>query len=149
MNFLTKGEKMKKYILSISFTILSLLNVFVFSPAPVLAVGVCGSTNSLVQDPRTQLCVNPAERRNAADIITRIINYLLVFAALIAILFIVLGGYKYITSGGNQEMATAGQKSVVNAIIGLVIIILSYVIVSVVNNTLANENGSFLSRIFG
>lgn len=143
------GEKMKNIILSISFAILSLFNVFVFSPSPVLATGVCGSNNALTVDARTGLCVNAAERRNAADIITRIINYLLLFAALIAILYIVLGGYKYITSGGNQEMAKSGRESVVNAIIGLAIIILSYVIVAVVNNTLANENGSILGRIFG
>ncbi len=140
---------MKKYILSISFAALSLLNVFVFSPVPVFATGICGSQNRLVQDPRTQLCVDPAERRNVADIITRIINYLLLFAALIAILFIVIGGYKYITSAGNAESAKSGKETVVNAVIGLAIIILSFVIVSVVNNTLANESGSALGRILG
>src|SRR4051812_16563503 len=119
---------MRKYILHVTFAALSLLNVFVFSPAPVFATGVCGSTNTPQIDPRTGLCVNLAEHRTAGDIIIRIINFLLLFAALIAILMIVIGGYKYITSAGNAESAKSGRATVVNAIIGLAIIILSFVI---------------------
>ena len=141
---------MKKYIVSISFAALSLLNVFVFSPVPALATGVCGSQNKLVQDPKTQLCVDPSERRGAADIIVLVINFLLLFAGLIAILFIVIGGYKYITSAGNAESAKSGRETVVNAIIGLVIIILAFVIVSVVNNTVSCATStSILSKLFG
>ncbi len=141
---------MKKYIISISFAALSLLNVFVFSPALVSATGVCGSNNNMVQDPKTQLCVTPSERRNAADIIVTVINFLLLFAALIAILFIVIGGYKYITSAGNAESAKSGRETVVNAMIGLAIIILSYVIVSVVNNTVScAASNSVIGRILG
>ena len=139
---------MKKYILALQVAMMIALNVFVFSPLSTQATGVCGSQNSLIQDPRTKLCVAAGENRNAADIITRIINYLLLFAALIAIMFIILGGYRYITSAGNAETAKAGRSTVVNAVIGLAIIILSYVIVSVVNNTLAGEN-TFWGRIFG
>jgi threonine synthase len=40
----------------------------------------------------------------------------------------------YITSAGNEETAEKGRKTAVNAIIGIVIIILAYVIVNVVAN---------------
>ncbi len=141
---------MRKYILSIMFAGLSLLNVFVFSPAPAFATGICGSTNTLQVDSKTGLCVNAADRRTVGDILIRVINFLLLFAALIAILMIVIGGYKYITSAGNAETAKSGKATVVNAIIGLAIIILSFVIVSVVNNTLSCVgNPSIFSQIFG
>jgi hypothetical protein len=130
---------MKKYLVIFQISMTLVLNIFAFSPLSTQALGVCGSNNLLLPDPRTHICVPPVERRNAADIITRIINYLLLFAAMIAILFIILGGYKYITSQGNAESAKNGRATVLNAVIGLAIIILAYVIVSVVNNTLAGD----------
>ena len=60
-----------------------------------------------------------------------IINMVLMFASLIAVLFLIIGGYQYITSGGNDEAAEKGKKTVQNALIGIVIIILSYTIILV------------------
>lgn len=63
-------------------------------------------------------------------------NILLPLAGLVAVLFIIIGGYRYIVSAGSEEQAEAGKKTLTNAVIGLVIIILSYVIVTVVATTL-------------
>lgn len=67
-----------------------------------------------------------------------IIRVLLPIAGIIAVLFIIIGGFQYITSGANQELAETGKKTLRNAIIGLIVIILSYVMVSVIFNTLLN-----------
>src|SRR4051812_49390572 len=74
--------------------------------------------------------------RNATDLIARVIKLLLLFTAAIAILFIIIGGYQYITSAGNEESAEKGRKTLVNAVIGLAIIVMSYAIVNVVTNQL-------------
>jgi hypothetical protein len=71
---------------------------------------------------------------DAPALLFTIINILLAFTGLVAVLFIIIGGFRYITSAGNEELAEAGKKTLQNAIIGLIIIILSYVIVSVINN---------------
>lgn len=71
-----------------------------------------------------------------AGLLTFIIQGLLGIVGLLSILFIIIGGYKYVTSAGNEEAAESGKKTLVNAIIGLVIVILSYVIVAVVINAL-------------
>lgn len=55
---------------------------------------------------------------------------------LIAVFFIIWGGFQYITSGANEELAESGKKTLRNGIIGLVVIILSYVIVTVITNAL-------------
>jgi len=65
-----------------------------------------------------------------------LVELLLTVVGIIAIFFIVYGGFQYITSGGNEEVAEAGKKTLTNAIIGLVIVILSYTIVTVVINAL-------------
>ena len=51
-----------------------------------------------------------------------------------------IGGFWYITSAGNEETAEKGRATAINAIIGIIIIILSYVIISVVSNFVANPN---------
>jgi len=68
------------------------------------------------------------------DLIISIIRIMLLFAGIIAVVFVIIGGYMYITSGGNAEQAEKGKSTVVNAIIGIVMIILSYVIINVIVN---------------
>ncbi|HYV33379.1 MAG TPA: hypothetical protein VE973_00830, partial [Candidatus Limnocylindria bacterium] len=67
-------------------------------------------------------------------LIVTIIGWLLSISFGLAVLFLIIGGFRYITSAGNEESAEAGKKTIINAIIGIVIIILSYVIVSVIAN---------------
>ena len=77
------------------------------------------------------------------DLIKTVINWLLGIAFGIAVLFLIIGGFWYITSGGNEETAEKGKNTAINAIIGIVIIILSYVIVNVVANLVtSNGNGN-------
>jgi amino acid transporter len=68
----------------------------------------------------------------AVWIITTIVS----LCAIIAVLFIIIGGFTYMTSAGNEERAKAGKKRVVNAIIGLIIIMLSYTIITVIRTTI-------------
>ncbi len=70
-----------------------------------------------------------------------IIQWALGIAFAVAVIFLIYGGFLYITSGGNEEQATKGKSAVVNALIGIVVIILSFVIVNVVAN-LASGTGS-------
>jgi len=87
----------------------------------------CGSTNL------------PCET-NASSLILRVINIALEVAGLVAVLFLIIGGFRYITSAGNEETAEQAKKIIINAIIGIVVIILSFVIVRVISNALVNNN---------
>jgi len=71
--------------------------------------------------------------------IMKIINIALTIAGLIAVLFLIIGGFRYITSAGNEETAEQAKKIITNAIIGVIVIILSFVIVRVISNALANN----------
>lgn len=72
----------------------------------------------------------------ATEIILRIIQILLAIAGLVAVIFLIIGGFRYITAGGNEETAESAKKTITNAIIGIVIIILAFVIVRVISNAL-------------
>jgi hypothetical protein len=90
--------------------------------------------------PNNPVCANGgtgiACTGNVTELIAQIINIMLYFAGIIAVVFIIIGGYRYMTSAGSTEGAGAGKKTLINAIIGLVIVILAYVIVRVVTNFL-------------
>lgn len=62
---------------------------------------------------------------------------LLTIAGSAAVLFIIVGGFWYITSAGNEEQAEKGKSTLLNAIIGIVVIVLSYVIINVVSSFVA------------
>ena len=73
---------------------------------------------------------------NITDFILRVINILLAIVGLIAVLFLIIGGFRYITAGGNEETAESGKKTIVNAVIGIIVVVLSFVIVRVIANAI-------------
>ncbi|MFA5991044.1 MAG: pilin [Candidatus Doudnabacteria bacterium] len=77
----------------------------------------------------------PDQYCSANALMLWVIQQGLVFAGVVAVLFVMLGGFWYLTSAGNEEMAEKGQKTLTNAIIGLVVIILAATIVRIVANT--------------
>ncbi len=81
------------------------------------------------------------QQTNATALIKTVINWLLGIALAIAVLFLIVGGFWYITSAGNEETAEKGKGTVINAIIGIVIIILSWVIINVVATLVTTNTG--------
>lgn len=69
---------------------------------------------------------------SAQDLITRIINTMLFLAGILAVIFIIVGGYLYITSRGNEAQAKKGAAALTYSVIGLILVVLSYVLVNVV-----------------
>jgi hypothetical protein len=65
-----------------------------------------------------------------------IMTWLLPIAGIIAVLFIIIGGFQYMFAGANEKLAERGRGTLRNAIIGLIIVVLSYAVVTVVVNTL-------------
>ncbi len=74
------------------------------------------------------------QNSTVGDVFVYVIKIALGIAFAIAVLFVIYGGYQYITSGGNEEQATKGKKTLIYAVIGIVVIILSFVIISVITN---------------
>ena len=79
--------------------------------------------------------------QNLVQLIQNVIEIMLLFAGGIAVIFVIIGGYQYITSGGNAEQAETGQKTLTNAVIGVVVIVLSYTIITVIANLVSSQSG--------
>lgn len=63
-----------------------------------------------------------------------VINWILGIAAILAVIYLIYAGVLYITAGGNPDAAKKGQQGIINAIIGIVIIVLAWVIARAVAN---------------
>jgi len=75
--------------------------------------------------------------------ILKIINVVLGFLGLLAVIITLYGGFVYMTSAGNQEKVLQARRILINGLIGVVIIMFSYTIVSFIINKLTDiTNGS-------
>ena len=104
----------------------------------ILVAALFFSPFSVFADLYTPPCINGlscSSGGGAYDFILTIIKFVLAFAFLLAVVMLIYGGFRYIFSAGNEEATEAGKKTVINALIGIVIIILSFVIVQVVSKT--------------
>jgi len=62
--------------------------------------------------------------------IRNVVNALLALAAIIAAIFIIIGGVQYITSAGDEDAAATAKNTLIYALLGVVVIILSAVLVN-------------------
>ncbi len=76
---------------------------------------------------------------NTTALTTRILNIAFALIGSFSILFVIIGGYRYLTSNGNAEAAAKGMKTALYALIGLAVVILAAVAVNVVVNLLVHN----------
>lgn len=69
--------------------------------------------------------------------ITYLIKLLLDVAGLIAVLFVVIGGYKYVV-GGITEDKESGKKTIMHALVGLVIALSAWIVVNFIQVALTS-----------
>jgi len=74
--------------------------------------------------------------------IMTIIQYLLGFLGIIAIIIMLYGGFIWLTSAGNEEKVGQAKKIITAGIIGLVIIFVSYAIAAFVITQLITATGA-------
>lgn len=65
-------------------------------------------------------------------IFQNIVTSILSFAGIVLFILLIYGGFKYMTSGGNPESVTSAQKTLTSAIVGIVLIALSYLILVII-----------------
>lgn len=64
------------------------------------------------------------------QVIKNVINYVLGFLGLIALIFLLIGGFKIVTAGGNDKAHEEGVKVLKNAAIGIAFIGIAWFLVT-------------------
>lgn len=104
------------------------------NPADTQEAIQCGS-NSTTGIPVTN---NPEGALE--DVIKTIVNILTILVGIIAVIMIIVSGFRYITSGGDAQKITSAKNTLVYAIIGLIIVALAQIIVKLVINETTNPS---------
>jgi hypothetical protein len=60
------------------------------------------------------------------------INWLLIFAGVIALIIVILSGIKYITAGGDQKKLDTAKRTLTYALLGLILIFISFLIITLI-----------------
>ncbi len=64
--------------------------------------------------------------------IKKVINFMSVLVAAIAVIMVIWGGFKYVTSGGDSNNVSSAKSTIIYALVGLVIVALAQFIVQFV-----------------
>lgn len=69
---------------------------------------------------------------NLGNLMGDIIQIMIAVGGILCIIFIILGGLKFVTSGGDEKKLASAKGTLTYAIVGLIVIILAFVILQVV-----------------
>lgn len=69
-----------------------------------------------------------------------VLDILTTFGGVIALGYIIYGGVKFITSAGDPARAEEGKKSIIGAIVGIVIVALAYIVTLYVRDLIAGQS---------
>lgn len=89
--------------------------------------GLCKGAQTLSVQQGVQQCSE--QGTGITGLIATVINVLSIIVGVVAVIMIIVGGFRYITSGGKQESVTGAKNTILYAIIGLVIVALAQVLV--------------------
>lgn len=78
----------------------------------------------------------PAELAGTKGIIATIVNILLYVVGAVAVIMIIIGGIRYVTSNGDQAHIKAAKDTIMYSIAGLIVAILAYAVVGFVTSNL-------------
>jgi hypothetical protein len=129
-------KNLKRTVLALSAAIL--LAMPVFAPAALAADNVSGGLKcganldaaSIINsgDPACDVDASGASSK-VNDTIKLIINIFSLVVGIAAVIMIIIGGLKYIISGGDASNVTGAKNTILYAIVGLVVVALSQFVV--------------------
>jgi hypothetical protein len=71
-----------------------------------------------------------------ADYLTGVYRYAVFFASILAAVILIIGGVQWLTAAGDSGRVGAAQKKIINSVVGLVLVLGSYLVLSTINPNL-------------
>ncbi|OGD61354.1 hypothetical protein A3A71_00565 [Candidatus Berkelbacteria bacterium RIFCSPLOWO2_01_FULL_50_28] len=82
---------------------------------------------------------NNAEQ-GLSQIITKIVGFAMLIAALIAFGYLIVAGFQYMTAGGDAAKAQTARQGIVNALVGIIIVVIAYTLLAYVSSVTRRGN---------
>lgn len=90
----------------------------------------------------TGIGINPNAVTNPDTLISNGIYYGTWALGVLAVIILIFGGIKYITAGGDAEKAETGKKTIIGAVIGIIIIMGAYVAYTTTTDLIAGNKSN-------
>ena len=120
---LTRSERNKKiYRLAVFLVIIFIAAIFLFVGANIILAQGPDVGIEYAED----LNLPSAGDRDIRILIADVIKYFLTFLGIIAVVMIMYAGWLWMTSEGSEEKIGRAKRTLINAVIGLIIILASY-----------------------
>lgn len=74
-----------------------------------------------------------ATLKGVEDVFGNLVGALLALAGIALFIMLLIGGFKYLTAGGDPKSVESAQKTLTYAIMGLVLVALAYLILKFIN----------------
>jgi hypothetical protein len=134
---------MKRLIASLSMFLLlmfgSAVPVFAQDAQQQIDNGLCAGANfQFTENPGQCNVAGTDATTRINSIVHTIVNLLSAIVGIVAVIMIIVGGFRYITSGGNDTSVTAAKNTILYAIIGLVVVALAQILVRFTLSKLTN-----------
>lgn len=91
------------------------------------AVARCRANNPNRTEAQCREATKPSTKLE--NTIKTIINVFAAIVASVSVIMIIIGGFKYVTSGGDSNQATSARNTILYAIVGLIIVAFAQIIV--------------------
>jgi len=124
---MNKLQKLTPIVLAATLVFVATL----FVPADTFASSIMDGVNAARGEGQ------PADLFGSTGIVTTITNVLLFIIGALSVIMLIIGGLRYVVSGGNSTQVTAAKNTILYAIVGLVIAFLAFAAINFVINTLA------------
>ena len=111
----------------------------------VFAVAMVSNASALTlqEGARAAQCDGcPSDLFGSTGVFKQVTNTILYIVGIIAVIMLIIGGIKYVVSGGDSKKVTDAKNTVLYAIIGLVICFLSFAIINFVISALPSSDNS-------
>jgi hypothetical protein len=82
-----------------------------------------------------------------SDYIKAVYNFLITVVGIVAAMMIMVGGFQYVTAGGDKGKVDAGKKRIQDALLGLVLAFGSYLLLYTINPALVRFDGLKLAQV--
>ena len=79
------------------------------------------------------------DSRSAGDLAKDFVNIMLFAVGILAVIMLIWGGIRYVLSGGDSGAVSSAKKTILYAVVGLIVAILAYAIVNFVITTIAKK----------
>ncbi|MEX2006684.1 MAG: pilin [Candidatus Saccharimonadales bacterium] len=101
--------------------------------------GLCTGANLEFSTNPTDSCDDRSSAEKINAIVHSIINLISAIVGIVAVVMIIWGGLRYVTSGGNEAGVTSAKNTILYAIIGLIIVALAQLMVRFTLSKIVNS----------